>query len=72
VELGWLDAMPGLSELAARKMFARPAVDGEDRIFTRVGASDVLVRGMSTFMVEMIEALTILQEMKGIVNKDEE
>jgi len=31
-----------------------------DRIFTRVGASDVLVRGMSTFMVEMTEAANIL------------
>jgi DNA mismatch repair protein MutS len=31
-----------------------------DRVFTRVGASDVLVRGMSTFMVEMTEAANIL------------
>ena len=31
-----------------------------DRIFTRVGASDNLVRGESTFMVEMNEASTIL------------
>ncbi len=31
-----------------------------DRIFTRVGASDNLVRGESTFMVEMIESATIL------------
>lgn len=31
-----------------------------DRIFTRVGASDNLVRGESTFMVEMIEAANIL------------
>jgi DNA mismatch repair protein MutS len=33
-----------------------------DRIFTRVGASDNLVRGQSTFMVEMTEAATILRE----------
>jgi DNA mismatch repair protein MutS len=31
-----------------------------DRIFTRIGASDKLSRGQSTFMVEMIETATIL------------
>jgi len=31
-----------------------------DRVFTRVGASDNLVRGQSTFMVEMTETATIL------------
>jgi DNA mismatch repair protein MutS len=31
-----------------------------DRIFTRVGASDELARGQSTFMVEMTEAANIL------------
>lgn len=37
-----------------------------DRIFTRVGASDNLVRGQSTFMVEMMEASSIL---KGATDK---
>lgn len=32
-----------------------------DRIFTRVGASDNLIRGQSTFMVEMMEAAGILR-----------
>lgn len=32
-----------------------------DRIFSRVGASDDLARGRSTFMVEMVEVATILK-----------
>jgi DNA mismatch repair protein MutS len=40
---------------------AREAIVGvTDRIFTRVGASDELSRGQSTFMVEMTEAANIL------------
>ncbi|HYQ47536.1 MAG TPA: DNA mismatch repair protein MutS, partial [Thermodesulfovibrionales bacterium] len=31
-----------------------------DRIFTRIGASDYLAKGQSTFMVEMIEAANII------------
>lgn len=33
-----------------------------DRIFTRIGASDYLSRGQSTFMVELVETATILRE----------
>ena len=41
---------------------ARSAVIGRcDRLFVRVGASDDLTRGQSTFMVEMAETANILQ-----------
>ena len=33
-----------------------------DRLFSRVGASDDLARGQSTFMVEMVEAAAILNQ----------
>ncbi|MGM0422639.1 MAG: DNA mismatch repair protein MutS, partial [Pseudomonadota bacterium] len=33
-----------------------------DRLFSRVGASDDLARGQSTFMVEMVETATILNQ----------
>jgi DNA mismatch repair protein MutS len=36
-----------------------------DRIFTRIGAHDDLARGQSTFMVEMLETATILQQASG-------
>ncbi|MCU0647435.1 MAG: DNA mismatch repair protein MutS, partial [Gemmatimonadaceae bacterium] len=39
---------------------ARATVGVVDRVFTRVGASDNLVRGQSTFMVEMSETSAIL------------
>jgi DNA mismatch repair protein MutS len=39
---------------------ARAEIGVVDRIFTRVGASDDLARGESTFMVEMIETANIL------------
>jgi DNA mismatch repair protein MutS len=44
-----------------------------DRIFTRVGASDNLVRGQSTFMVEMQEASNILKNatVRSLVILDE-
>jgi DNA mismatch repair protein MutS len=44
-----------------------------DRIFTRIGASDNLARGQSTFMVEMTETATILSMMtdRSLVVLDE-
>jgi len=39
---------------------AQARVDLVDRIFTRIGASDDLARGQSTFMVEMSETANIL------------
>lgn len=39
---------------------ARARIDLLDRIFTRIGASDDLARGQSTFMVEMSETANIL------------
>jgi DNA mismatch repair protein MutS len=54
-----------------------PAASGSlgivDRIFTRVGASDDLVRGQSTFMVEMNETANILNNAtpKSLVILDE-
>ena len=54
-----------------------PAKEAEigviDRIFTRVGASDRLYRGMSTFMVEMLETANILNNAtdKSLIILDE-
>jgi DNA mismatch repair protein MutS len=54
----------GLIQLLAQVGSFVPAVSARlpvcDRIFTRVGASDNLVRGQSTFMVEMQETAAIL------------
>ena len=36
-----------------------------DRIFTRIGASDEIARGQSTFMVEMVETANILNNATG-------
>lgn len=54
-----------------------PAADAKiglvDRIFTRIGASDFISRGQSTFMVEMIEAANILNNAtaKSLIILDE-
>ncbi|MBI2400949.1 MAG: DNA mismatch repair protein MutS, partial [Deltaproteobacteria bacterium] len=52
---------------------SRAAIGAVDRIFTRVGASDDLSRGQSTFMVEMSETANILNNAtsKGFVILDE-
>ncbi|HWR58932.1 MAG TPA: hypothetical protein VN328_08605, partial [Thermodesulfovibrionales bacterium] len=46
-----------------------PATDARigivDRIFTRIGASDFISKGQSTFMVEMIETANILNNASG-------
>ena len=44
-----------------------------DRVFTRVGAQDNLARGQSTFLVEMVEAASILNNVtpKSLVLLDE-
>src|SRR6202008_3563473 len=41
---------------------ARAHVGVVDRLFSRVGASDDLARGRSTFMAEMVETAAILNE----------
>ncbi len=54
-----------------------PASDAKigiaDRIFTRIGASDFLTKGQSTFMVEMIEVANIIHNAtsKSIILLDE-
>lgn len=57
------------SFVPARESLISPA----DRIFTRVGAADVLTKGLSTFMVEMVETADILNNAteKSLVVLDE-
>jgi len=52
---------------------ARATVGIVDRLFSRVGASDNLARGRSTFMVEMVESAAILAQAtpKSLVILDE-
>src|SRR5687767_14013617 len=49
-----------LAQIGSFVPAARATVGVCDRVFTRVGASDNLVRGQSTFMVEMAETSAIL------------
>ncbi|HEX9244109.1 MAG TPA: DNA mismatch repair protein MutS [Anaeromyxobacter sp.] len=49
-----------LAQMGAFVPARRARVGIVDRIFTRVGASDDLARGRSTFMVEMVETSAIL------------
>jgi DNA mismatch repair protein MutS len=49
-----------LAQLGSFVPAERAAIGIADRIFTRVGASDELTRGQSTFMVEMTETANIL------------
>jgi DNA mismatch repair protein MutS len=52
---------------------AEARIDLVDRIFTRIGASDDLARGQSTFMVEMCETANILNNStaRGLIVLDE-
>ena len=51
-----------LAQMGAWVPARRARIGVADRIFTRVGASDSLISGESTFMVEMRETATILRE----------
>jgi DNA mismatch repair protein MutS len=52
---------------------AQARIDLVDRIFTRIGASDDLARGQSTFMVEMCETANILNNatLRSLIVLDE-
>ena len=54
-----------LAQIGAFVPCRRAAIGVVDRLFTRVGASDNLVRGQSTFMVEMSETSAILHAASG-------
>ena len=51
-----------LAQAGAFVPATRAKVGLVDRLFSRVGASDNLARGRSTFMVEMVETATILSQ----------
>lgn len=56
-QIGLIQLMAQLGSYVPARRATLPIVD---RLFTRVGASDNLVRGQSTFMVEMSETSAIL------------
>ena len=58
--LARIDVAASHAERAAEGNLARPQL--VDRLFSRVGASDNLARGRSTFMVEMVETAAILAQ----------
>jgi DNA mismatch repair protein MutS len=62
-----------LAQAGAFVPAARAKVGIVDRLFSRVGASDNLARGRSTFMVEMVETAAILAQAtpKSLVILDE-
>ncbi len=62
-----------MSQIGSFVPAARAKIGIVDRLFTRVGASDNLVRGQSTFMVEMSETSAILHTAtrKSLVLLDE-
>ncbi|MGH7585281.1 MAG: DNA mismatch repair protein MutS, partial [Gemmatimonadales bacterium] len=51
-----------LAQLGSFVPASRARIGAADRLFTRVGASDNLARGQSTFMVEMSETSAILHD----------
>ncbi|MDP6815289.1 MAG: DNA mismatch repair protein MutS, partial [Alphaproteobacteria bacterium] len=51
-----------LAQMGAYVPAAAARIGTIDRLFSRVGAADDLARGRSTFMVEMVEAATILNQ----------
>lgn len=54
-----------LAQMGAYVPASRARIGIVDQIFTRIGASDDLAAGESTFMVEMVETATILQKATG-------
>ena len=51
-----------LAQIGAFVPAAAAHIGAVDRLFSRVGAADDLARGRSTFMVEMVETATILNQ----------